>query len=127
MTSLSDGDSRLPDADLRVDFGQPAPGSSNPMPPEVRAAYEERIRSGAEGSAFVQHFCAACGSIGCPTEIRRALDELREVLAALPSRMTEPRICFDSMCGGGHHTSFCGQIREWRRQHLATVERALSR
>jgi len=41
---------RLPD-DLRVDFGAPAPGSSNPMPPEVREAYEERIRASAKAQA----------------------------------------------------------------------------
>lgn len=39
---------RFPDDDLKVDFGQPAPGSSNPMPIEVRAAYEERILASAK-------------------------------------------------------------------------------
>ena len=33
---------RIPD-DLSVDFGAPAPGSSNPMPPEVVREYEERL------------------------------------------------------------------------------------
>jgi hypothetical protein len=34
---------RLPENDLHVDFGEPAPGSSNPMPVEVTLAYEQRI------------------------------------------------------------------------------------
>lgn len=41
----------LPDDDLRVDFGAPAPGSSNPMPAEVRDAYEDRIRCSVEAQA----------------------------------------------------------------------------
>lgn len=47
----SDGGPRLPDDDLRVDFGAPAPGSSNPMPAEVREAYEDRIRASVEAQA----------------------------------------------------------------------------
>lgn len=39
---------RLPENDVRVDFGTPAPGSSNPMPAEVARAYEERIENSAE-------------------------------------------------------------------------------
>lgn len=39
---------RLPENDVRVDFGAPAPGSSNPMPAEVAHAYEERILCSAE-------------------------------------------------------------------------------
>jgi hypothetical protein len=42
-TTESDQAKRLPPADLRVDFGERCTGSSNPMPPEVRAAYEDRI------------------------------------------------------------------------------------
>jgi hypothetical protein len=41
---------RLP-GKLRVDYGAPAPGSSNPMPAEVRAAYERRIAASAEALA----------------------------------------------------------------------------
>jgi hypothetical protein len=33
---------RLP-GNLRVDFGSPAPGTSNPMPDGVREAYRQRI------------------------------------------------------------------------------------
>jgi hypothetical protein len=39
---------RLPENDVRVDFGKPAPGSSNPMPADVVLAYEERIQNSAE-------------------------------------------------------------------------------
>lgn len=42
---------RLPDDDVRVDFGAPAPGSSHPMPDEVRRAYEERILASVEAQA----------------------------------------------------------------------------
>ena len=38
----------LPNPDLRVDFGVPSPGSSNPMPEERRAWYEQRIRDSVE-------------------------------------------------------------------------------
>lgn len=38
----------LPDRDLRVDFGVPAPGSANPMPAKKRRAYEQRIRRAVE-------------------------------------------------------------------------------
>lgn len=36
---------RLPDSSVAVDFGEQRPGSSNPMPPEVRAVYQERIEA----------------------------------------------------------------------------------
>lgn len=39
---------RLPENDVQVDFGVPAPGTSNPMPAEVTRAYEERILSSVE-------------------------------------------------------------------------------
>jgi hypothetical protein len=35
---------KLPEADLRVDFGGRAPGSAKPMSPTRRASYEKRIR-----------------------------------------------------------------------------------
>lgn len=42
-----------------VDYGAPAPGSSNPMPADVREAYEERIRASSEalaaGARLAQH------------------------------------------------------------------------
>lgn len=41
---------KLPE-NVRVDFGAPAPGTSNPMPAAVRRAYEERIRASAEAQA----------------------------------------------------------------------------
>jgi len=41
----------LPEHDLTVDFGAPAPGSSNPMPANQRRAYEERIRRAVEVQA----------------------------------------------------------------------------
>jgi hypothetical protein len=42
---------RLPDDDFRVDFGAPAPGSANPMPDEVCAAYQARIEASVEAQA----------------------------------------------------------------------------
>jgi hypothetical protein len=51
MTPSPDGQSeqaRFPPDDLVVDFGKPCPGTSNPMPAEVRAAYEERILASIE-------------------------------------------------------------------------------
>ena len=39
---------RLPENDVRVDFGTLAPGSSNPMPAEAALAYEDRILCSAE-------------------------------------------------------------------------------
>lgn len=42
---------RLPDRNLRVDYGEVRPGSSHPMPAETRAAYEERIRRSVEALA----------------------------------------------------------------------------
>jgi hypothetical protein len=42
---------RLPERNLRVDFGSPAPGSSQPMPAEVRRAYEERILASVQALA----------------------------------------------------------------------------
>lgn len=41
----------LPDRNLRVDFGVPAPGSANPMPSTQRRAYEARIRRAVEVQA----------------------------------------------------------------------------
>jgi hypothetical protein len=41
----------LPDPDLRVDFGAPAPGSTNPMPIGRRNAYEARIRNSVDAQA----------------------------------------------------------------------------
>jgi hypothetical protein len=41
---------RLP-GNLHVDFGAPAPGSSNPMPADVRNEYERRIRASSEALA----------------------------------------------------------------------------
>lgn len=35
---------RLP-KDVKIDFGSPAPGSSNPMPEEIRRGYQERIEA----------------------------------------------------------------------------------
>jgi hypothetical protein len=49
--ALSDQAKRLPPADLRVDFGERCTGSSNPMPPEVRAAYEDRILASAKAQS----------------------------------------------------------------------------
>lgn len=42
---------RLPGSDLRVDFGEPRPGSANPMPPARRLEYETRIRKSVEAQA----------------------------------------------------------------------------
>jgi hypothetical protein len=42
---------KLPDPDLQVDFGFPAPGSSNPMPIERRTEYEDRIRRSVDAQA----------------------------------------------------------------------------
>jgi hypothetical protein len=50
-TTESDQAKRLPPADLRVDFGERCTGSSNPMPPEVRAAYEDRILASAKAQS----------------------------------------------------------------------------
>jgi hypothetical protein len=50
-TTESDQAKRLPPADLRVDFGERCTGSSNPMPPEVRAAYEDRILASARAQS----------------------------------------------------------------------------
>ena len=44
-------DPRLPARDLQVDFGQPAPGSSNPMPADRRTQYETRIRNSVDAQA----------------------------------------------------------------------------
>ncbi len=41
----------LPDGDLCVDFGEPAPGSSNPMPVARRTTYQSRIRNSVEAQA----------------------------------------------------------------------------
>jgi hypothetical protein len=41
----------LPEVDLHVDFGVPAPGSSNPMPPDRRDRYESRIRNAVDAQA----------------------------------------------------------------------------
>ena len=41
---------RLP-VNLHVDYGKPCPGSSNPMPPEVRKQYEERILASTKAQA----------------------------------------------------------------------------
>lgn len=41
----------LPDQDLQVDFGSPAPGFSEPMPDDRRAAYEDRIRNSLDAQA----------------------------------------------------------------------------
>ena len=41
----------LPAGDLEVDFGAPAPGSSNPMPESRRDAYQSRIKSSVEAQA----------------------------------------------------------------------------
>jgi hypothetical protein len=38
----------LPETDLRVDFGEKAPGSSKPMPSKTREGYEQRIRHSVE-------------------------------------------------------------------------------
>lgn len=65
----------LPSNDVQVDFGQRYLGFSEPMPPEVRAAYEERIRAGAEATPGVypyptfnwlatENFCRDCAD-GC--------------------------------------------------------------
>jgi hypothetical protein len=41
----------LPASDLAVDFGQPAPGSSNPMSDSRRLSYENRIKNSVEAQA----------------------------------------------------------------------------
>lgn len=41
---------RLPE-NVRVDFGKLCPGTSNPMPPAARRAYEDRIRASTEAQA----------------------------------------------------------------------------
>jgi hypothetical protein len=41
----------LPDADLEVDFGAPAPGSADPMPESRRDTYQNRIKSSVEAQA----------------------------------------------------------------------------
>jgi hypothetical protein len=41
----------LPDLELTVDFGAPAPGSDNPMSAERRGDYENRIRQSVETQA----------------------------------------------------------------------------
>ena len=42
---------RLPDRELHVDFGEPRPGSTNPMPAARRTEYETRIRNSVEAQA----------------------------------------------------------------------------
>jgi hypothetical protein len=42
---------QLPDADVRADFGAPAPGTSNPMPAARRSMYESRIRDSVDAQA----------------------------------------------------------------------------
>jgi hypothetical protein len=49
--SSSQSERKLPPDDLHVDYGAPAPGTSNPMPVEVRDAYEDRIRWSIEAQA----------------------------------------------------------------------------
>lgn len=49
-SDVQEREPRLP-GNLHVDFGAPAPGSSNPMPAEVRRAYEERILGSIEAQA----------------------------------------------------------------------------
>jgi hypothetical protein len=52
QTQANEADpTRLPNADLEVDFGSPAPGSSEPMPDDRRAAYESRIRNSLDAQA----------------------------------------------------------------------------
>lgn len=51
LSGTSGPESRFPPDDLRVDFGAPSPGSSNPMPDEIRAAYEARILASIEAQA----------------------------------------------------------------------------
>jgi hypothetical protein len=41
----------LPSADLEVDFGRPAPGSSNPMSDSRRETYENRIKNSVDAQA----------------------------------------------------------------------------
>jgi hypothetical protein len=41
----------LPPEDTQVDFGQPVPGSSDPMPDDRRTAYENRIRNSVDQQA----------------------------------------------------------------------------
>lgn len=42
---------RFPPDDLVVNFGEKRPGTSNPMPPVIRAAYEQRILNSAKALA----------------------------------------------------------------------------
>lgn len=49
-TKQPDATPRLPE-NVRVDFGAPAPGSSNPMPAEVASAYEDRVLRSVEAQA----------------------------------------------------------------------------
>lgn len=41
----------LPEPDLQVDFGRPAPGSSDPMSDSRREAYDNRIKNSVEAQA----------------------------------------------------------------------------
>ena len=41
----------LPAADLEVDFGRPAPGSSDPMSDSRRETYDNRIKNSVEAQA----------------------------------------------------------------------------
>jgi hypothetical protein len=42
---------QMPRPDLKINYGSPCPGSSNPMPPGRRDQYQRRIREAIETQA----------------------------------------------------------------------------
>lgn len=98
LSSSSEEERRLPE-DLTVDFGAPAPGSSQPMPEQVRRAYEERIEASASRGG-VLHDRPPCGGPDLTEEERGTVEKALRAAEILASRILRSDGVVDSVWAG---------------------------